>query len=391
METRPKIVIVDDEPKVTQSLEREIRLEFGDERFSVVCFNDPVEALPVIATTGESIFLVISDLRMPGMNGGSFLAKIRESCPDAQTLILTAYTDIDSIKSAIESSIQNLLFKPWTRESITTEVSKALDVWTLRRENKLLRKRIDEMLESVGDFQKKLFSKDIPATSRIGFDISFTPHEIFHCGGDFYDITKGGSEEEDGDIMVILGDVLGHGPKPAMIAAMIKTAIAFLMHNDPGLRKTPDKMLTVLNKMLCAMLSGSPETLVAIAAVSINEKEKTLAVATAGCQPVIHVRAGMPEPLSTPNRVLGAIPDAVYYKTERFLAPGDRVILFTDGLTESASRHFTMPGADMLSLLTKREDYAAESIIADFRSRIPGEAFTDDATLISMEMLRGEA
>lgn len=390
MESRPKIVIVDDEPKVTQSLEREIRLEFGDERFSVVCFNDPVEALPVIESNRDTVFLIISDLRMPGMNGGKFLAKVRETCPEAQTLLLTAYTDIDSIQSAIAASIQNLLFKPWTRESITTEVSKALDVWTLRRENKLLRKRIDEMLESVGDFQKKLFSKDIPETSRIGFDISSTPHEIFHCGGDFYDITKGGNEEENGDIMIILGDVLGHGPKSAMIATMIKTAIAFLMHNDPGLRTTPDKMLTVLNKQLCAMLSDSPETLVAIAAVSINEKKKTLAVATAGSQPVIHVRAGMPEPLSTPNRVLGAIPDAVYYKTERFLAPGDRVILFTDGLTESATHHFTMPAADMLGLFTKRDDYAAEAITGSFRARLPGETFTDDATLISMEMLLGE-
>jgi serine phosphatase RsbU (regulator of sigma subunit) len=391
MDTRPKIVIVDDEPKVTQSLEREIRLEFGDERFSVVCFNDPVEALPVIEANGGSIFLVISDLRMPGMNGGAFLAKVRDTCPEAQTMLLTAYTDIDSIQSAIAASIQNLLFKPWTRESITTEVSKALDVWTLRRENGLLRKRIDEMLESVGDFQKRLFSKDIPETSRFAFDISFTPHETFHCGGDFYDITKGGSEEEDGDIMLILGDVLGHGPKSAMIAAMIKTAISFLMHNDPALRKAPDKMLTVLNGQLCAMLSSSPETLVAIAAVSINEKEKTLAVATAGCPPVIHVRAGMPEPLSTPNKVLGAIPDTVYYKTERFLAPGDRVILFTDGLTESVPRHFTMPAGDLLARFAKRDDYAADSIIADFRAHLPGQAFTDDATLISLEMLRGEA
>lgn len=390
MDTRLKIVIVDDEPKVTQSLEREIRLEFGDERFSVVCFNDPLEALPVIEANRDSIFLVVSDLRMPQMNGGTFLAKVREACPDAQTMLLTAYTDIDSIQSAIASSIQNLLFKPWTRESITAEVSKALDVWTLRRENNLLKKRVDEMLESVGDFQKKLFSKDIPSTSRIGFDISFNSHEIFHCGGDFYDITKGGNEEDDGDIMIILGDVLGHGPKPAMIAAMIKTALSSVMHDGPELRKAPDKILTVLNERLCAMLSGSPETLVAIAAVSINERSKTLAVATAGCQPVIHVRAGMPEPLSTPNRVLGAIPKTVYYKTERFLAPGDRVILFTDGLIESAAHHFTLSGETMLSLFTKRETYAAADIIADFRARMPGGAFTDDATLISMEMLRGE-
>jgi len=386
MSTKLQIILVDDEPKVTQSLEREIRLEFTDELFTVAAYNNPEHALQYVKENKDSVFLVISDLRMPEMNGAAFLTLVRESCPDAQTILLTAFTDIDSIQNAISASIQSLLFKPWSRESLVAEITKAKDIWELKKENAQLKTRIEDMLKSAGDFQQKLFSQAIPDVKGMKIDVNYSPFDMYHCGGDFYRIVDDGA----GNIMIILGDVTGHGPKPAMIAGMIKVALDAIIDQNPVLRSTPDKLLTILNIRLCSMLSSTPETLVGLIALYINTKGRTLAVATAGLPPVIHIRDGSPELLITPNHMLGVFPETAYFKTERFLHPGDRIVIHTDGLTESVPAFFTLANEETTKQFTGRTDYGMETILGDFKALLPGAQFTDDVTVISLEIEREE-
>jgi sigma-B regulation protein RsbU (phosphoserine phosphatase) len=378
-----ELVIVDDEPRVTQSLEREIRLEFGIEAFLITSFNNPEEALSYIKTRKDNVFLVISDLRMPQMNGSELLVLIRKDCPDVQTVLLTAFTDIDNIQRAVSASIQGLLFKPWTRESITNEVEKARHLWTLKRENKILQRRVDEMLRDTGDFQKTLFAQSIPSSTTVAFDISFNPHEDFHCGGDFYKIL----EIESGRYLALLGDVTGHGPKSAMIAGMVLSALKTITDTDPALRKEPDHLMKRLNDQFCALLSNTPETLVGLAAVYVDMPGRVLSLATAGLPPVAHIRNGTPELLGTPNHMLGAFPDTPFYKTERFLLPGDRIIMSTDGLVESVPEFFHLSTELEIGILAQRADYSAESIVEDCRKLLPGATFTDDVTVLSLEIL----
>ena len=380
MNEYPALVIVDDEKRVTQSLEREIRLEFGMEDFVIICFNNPLTALEYICDKRDQLFLVICDLRMPEMNGSEVLEKIRLSCPDVQTILLTAYTDLDNIQRAVSTTIQSLLFKPWTKESIVAEVRKALRIWKLGQENGLLKKRIDDMLRSAGDFQHLLFSQVIPESRNIDFSISFTPLDEFHCGGDFYDIL----DAKNGKYMVILGDVTGHGPKPAMIAVMIKTMLLPLTAADPTLLTAPDMLLKVLNDQLCTMLACSPETLIALSAVYLDPLGKILSIATAGLPPLVHIRNGSPELLRTPNHILGAFPGTLFYKTERILLPGDHIIFFTDGLTESVPAFSSISSDEYLQLFMHMEDYSASAIRETFRALIPGAAFTDDVTILSL-------
>jgi len=380
MSERPEIVLVDDEPRVTQSLEREIRLESGDDAFTITSFNNPEMSIPYIMDHQDTVFLVISDLRMPEMNGSELLLRLRENCPEVQTVLLTAYTDIDNIQRAVSASIQGLLFKPWTHESIVAEIGKAHTARKLLEENRTLKRRIDEMLRSAGEFQQTLLAQTIPETDGVSFDITFRPHEEFHCGGDFYTIIDCGAER----YMTILGDVTGHGPKPAMITAMLGMAIHSVTDENPNLKTSPDLLLKKLNDYFCTMLSCSPETLVALSAVFVDTKASTLSVATAGMPPVVHVRDGKPEFLSTPNRILGGFPDAPFYKTERFLKPGDTVVLYTDGLVEVVQSSHKTADEMMLRIFTDRGDYSTVSIVESCRENLPGNAFTDDSTMIAI-------
>jgi len=387
MSERPGLVIVDDETRVTQSLEREIRLEFGDETFETALFTDPAKALEFVKDNSDRLFLVIADLRMPGMSGSEFLEHVRSASADAQTILLTAYADLDGIQRAIATSLQSLIFKPWTRDALVTEIAKARRVWDLKRENRTLSNRIDGMLRSAGDFQQKLFSQEIPESRDISFSISSTQLDEYHCGGDVYDILDAGM----GRFMVLLGDVTGHGLKPAMIAVMLRTLLKPMTRDDPTLLEAPDRLLKSLNDKLCDLLACTPETLIAVSAVFLDPTAKTLAIATAGLPPVIHVRNGIPELLRTPNRILGAFPDAPFYKTERALLPGDRVIFFTDGVVESVQAFHCLSPEEYLPILTRCDDYSAEALRDKFRTLISGGAFTDDATIVSLAVKRAGA
>jgi len=377
----PEIVLVDDENRVTQSLEREIRMAFGSEEFRITRFENPEEAAAYTAPPPDNLFLVISDLRMPHMSGSELLAKVRESAPEVQTILLTAYSDIENIQKAISASIQSLLFKPWTREALASEISKARDIWTIRKQNNTLTRRIEDMLRETGEFQAKLFSFDIPMTSEVEIDLAYQPMAEYGCGGDFCDFRT----PAEGGLLVLLGDVTGHGTKSAMIAGMIKTGIDALFSAKPELMTKPDLLMNTMNAHFCKMLEASPETLIGLTALYVNASTKLLAVATAGMPALIHLRDGKPEALRTPNPMLGAFPKAEFYKTERVFLPGDRVLLHTDGLVESVPHFFTVSEELENTIVSKNMHRTAEALVEDFRMFIPENHFTDDVTLIAID------
>ena len=87
----------------------------------------------------RDIHLVISDHRMPGMSGISFLAKVRETYPDTIRILLTGYTDIDSIKASInEGHVYKFILKPWNDDNLKQEIRQALEQYDLIQSNNSL-------------------------------------------------------------------------------------------------------------------------------------------------------------------------------------------------------------------------------------------------------------
>lgn len=375
-----EIVIVDDEPGITTSLAREIKLEFGNDAYAVTTFNDPLLVLPYIKDRQDTVFLAISDLRMPQMNGSELLEKIREQNPFIQTILLTAYTDMDNIQRAVASKIQSLLMKPWKQDALMEEIKKAERLWIESRDNNTLRARMDGLLQSAGDFQEKLFSKNIPPELSGRLTVSSTPFQEYHCGGDFFDFHT----LAKGKYLLLVGDVAGHGPKPAIISGIIKTVLETIQEMNPEALSEPASLLEQLNGRFCKIVASTPEVLAALTAVVVDITAGTLSVATAGLPPVIHLRAGKPELIRTPNPVLGAMPSASYYKTERALLPGDCIAILTDGLTESGENRYAVSDETMYTLASAWSDTSAKAIAASFKSILPGKRFMDDATVVSL-------
>lgn len=182
----------------------------------------------------------------------------------------------------------------------------------------------------------------------------------------------------------MLGDVTGHGPKSASIACMLKVALHASLERAPYLRVAPDLLLAELNDLFCDLLEPTPEILLPMHIAFIDPAAKTLTLASAGMPPAILARKGIPQSIPCANPVPGAFKSSEYAKVEIGLEPGDRLILFTDGLAESAPAFFSHESEDFLSHVTARADYSAEALLASFRDAIPDCRFTDDVTVVSM-------
>ena len=130
---RPTVLLVDDEPAILASLRRLLR----GEPYAIRLASSGEEGLSVLQQ--EPVHLVVSDHRMPGMDGAAFLGRVRETSPDTVRILLTGYADLQSAMAAInEAGVYRFLTKPWNGEELKRVVREGLERYALVQENRRL-------------------------------------------------------------------------------------------------------------------------------------------------------------------------------------------------------------------------------------------------------------
>lgn len=128
-----RILCVDDEPHIAAALRRLLR----GAGHAVRVAGSGEEALALLEA--ESADLVISDMRMPGMDGAQLLARIRDRWPAVARVLLTGYADLQSTIAAINAAhVYRYLTKPWDDQELLTVVQQISDYQTLQREKERL-------------------------------------------------------------------------------------------------------------------------------------------------------------------------------------------------------------------------------------------------------------
>ena len=132
MSNMPTILIIDDEVRSLESLERILSLDFD-----VKTATDVGTAREILDQ--EWVQVVLCDQRMPDMSGVEFLKEVRQRWPDVVRMIISGYTDAhDIIDGVNEAGIFQYITKPWHPENLVLTLTNACQLYGLQRENELL-------------------------------------------------------------------------------------------------------------------------------------------------------------------------------------------------------------------------------------------------------------
>ena len=117
------LLLVDDEPSILHSLVRQLR----HDNYVILTAESPARAFELLAS--HKVQVVVSDQRMPEMNGTEFLARVKQMYPDTIRIVLSGYTDLESVTDAINrGAIYRFLTKPWDDETLRSTLREAFRV-----------------------------------------------------------------------------------------------------------------------------------------------------------------------------------------------------------------------------------------------------------------------
>ncbi|HEX5398719.1 MAG TPA: SpoIIE family protein phosphatase [Verrucomicrobiae bacterium] len=261
----------------------------------------------------------------------------------------------------------------------------------LRAKNAIM----EENLQMAGEIQMAMLPQQFPmfpagiaeTQSAFRFLHRYQPAET--VSGDFFNVLA----LSDNEVGVFICDVTGHGIRAALITAMIRA----LAEELKPLARDPGMFLRKLNSDLCSILksTGSPMLTTAFYLVA-DWTTGTMRFANAGHPKPLLIRrsAGSVEPLANASNqsqpALGLFDDPPYRTTEITLAPGDFVMLFTDGLYEVQGLNDELYSQERLmldvrNLLSKTNEALFDELLAAIRVFSAGREFEDDVCLVGME------
>jgi YesN/AraC family two-component response regulator len=134
-----KVLVVDDEANVAKSVRRLLEAS----GFSVITAEDGKNALEIMRAE-DDISVIVSDQRMPKMTGSELFAQLSIEHPDIKRILLTGYTDLDSIRAAVnQGNIFRFLLKPWDDDELLKVVEEGEHYYLVKRENDRLRSELE--------------------------------------------------------------------------------------------------------------------------------------------------------------------------------------------------------------------------------------------------------
>ncbi|MFQ5569132.1 MAG: HD domain-containing phosphohydrolase [Rhodothermales bacterium] len=157
----PKILLVDDEGDILRSLRRLLR-----KKFDITTTVEPEEALRFL--TENEYAILLSDQRMPVMQGTELMAKARLASPDTVRIILTGYSDINAAMEAInKAGVYRFLQKPWNDADLISTLCQAAEHYALVKENARLQALTRAQNEKLKEFNTSLKTKVFERTRQV--------------------------------------------------------------------------------------------------------------------------------------------------------------------------------------------------------------------------------
>lgn len=383
---RVKIMVVDDEVDLEPLIRQKFRRQIRNEEYDFVFAHNGLEALSKLIEY-PNIGLILSDINMPEMDGLTLLLKLKElKNPALKTVVVSAYGDMDNIRTAMNRGAFDFLTKPINFEDLEITINKTLEELELQRKSMMEHDQlvsIQQDLNVAREIQIGILPKIFPPfPNRTEFDIFASMTAAKEVGGDFFDFFMINNDS----LGFVIGDVSGKGIPAAIFMAVSRTLIRATGLKGLG----AGECMQYVNNLLCNESVSS--MFVTVFYGIMNMKTGVLEYANAGHNPPYIIKAdGKVEKVeSTGNVVLGCLEDMEYTTMKIQMSPQDCIVLYTDGVTEA----FNKSGEEysekrLVSLLEKLGQKSVDNIITaiadDVATFAEGAAQSDDITMLSMK------
>jgi len=380
-----KILVVDDEPDLEVMIRQRFRKQIREDEIRFEFAQNGVQALQKLDADSE-ISVILSDINMPEMDGLTLLEKVGErNNPGIKAVIISAYGDMDNIRTAMNRGAFDFLTKPINFADLDVTVQKTMQQLEIIRH--AVRDR-DELvavqrdLSTATRIQQSLLPKIFPPFPRIPeIDVYAEMLTAKEVGGDFYDFYF----IDDDHLAIAVGDVSGKGIPAAIYMAVSRTLLKAVAHQlvDPG------EVLRKVNTMLIAE-SNTP-TFVTIFYAVLNIHTGELRYSNGGHNLPYHVRP-MGEIEQLPmcdGTLLGQFSHMDFETKTLQLEKGDSLFVYTDGVSEAMDPEMNMYQEMRLEAYLRSTGGSAlqevvRGSIADLKKYTREAPQSDDITVLSL-------
>jgi sigma-B regulation protein RsbU (phosphoserine phosphatase) len=271
--------------------------------------------------------LILLDIMMPDIDGYEVCRQLKAvtATADIPIIFLSALGETEDKVKGLQLGAVDYITKPFQPDEVIARVNTHLTIHRLKREVENQKNQLEHELQVVSEVQRKLLPKKLPEIK--GFKLAAHYETSRYAGGDYYDII----ELPGNRWGILIADAEGHSAPAAVLMAM--TCALFRAYPDSP--DDPAVVLRYLNEHLCKV--AEPSFMTALFAV-YDAARKTVQIARAGQPLPMIYRASENKAfeLDCPGVYpLGIEPyDIEIPTTEVALSPGDRFLVYTDGLSE---------------------------------------------------------
>jgi phosphoserine phosphatase RsbU/P len=368
---QPRVLIADDQPDLLDAL----RLLLKRESMQMDAVTSP-DAV-IAAVEGGRYDLLLMDLNYTGdttsgREGIDLLARVQAIDSLLPIIVMTGWGSVDLAVETMRRGVRDFVQKPWDNAHLLTTLRTEIEKGRLRR---VQQEHEERELEEARRIQRKLLPTTLPQID--GCEIASSWQPAAGVGGDCFDAIAFSRTR----LALSIADVVGKGIPAALLMSNLQAAVrAFATE-----AARPGELCQQVNRILCGNIAEG--RFISFFYCVIDSDLGVLTYANAGHYLPILIRAnGQVERLDLGGAVLGVFPDAPYEQGQVSMTGGDRLILFTDGITEARSTADEEFGeARLIDLAVTNRACSAPALqarLADAVACFSAGTFRDDATLI---------
>ncbi len=379
----PRTLIADDQPDVLAAL----RLLLKSAGFQTEAVTSPAAVIEAIKH--QNFDLVLMDLNYArdttsGQEGLDLIARIQALDSSLPVVVMTAWGSIELAVEAMRRGVRDFVQKPWENSRLLNTLRTQIEMGRARRkrqrldvEQQMLSRKLEEELAEAREIQQGLLPKMMPRLR--GFEIAHAWQPAQAVSGDYFDVRTFSERHA----ALCIADVVGKGMPAALLMSNVQAAVKASASETI----TPRQLCERVNQVMCGNTAG--HKFITFFYGLLDAQRKKLTYANAGHNPpMLARRDGACLRLTEGGAVLGIFAEWKYEQGEIELRSGDRLLLYTDGVTEARNSDGEEFGEErLLEVLAAHRRLSAtrlqERIMAAV-TEFSGGHFHDDATLMVM-------